>query len=73
MSVKHALLVTVPCILVVTYFYSIGSVKESEEFDRLSPEEAKRRLALMLPKMDLNNDQNIDRIELKKWILNSFV
>lgn len=51
----------------------LGSVKESEEFDRLSPEEAKRRLALMLPKMDLNNDQNIDRIELKKWILNSFV
>lgn len=50
----------------------LGSVKESEEFDKLSPEESKRRLALLLPKMDLNGDENIDRLELKKWILNSF-
>ncbi|KAJ0181559.1 hypothetical protein K1T71_002281 [Dendrolimus kikuchii] len=50
----------------------LGSVKESEEFDRLSPEESKQRLALLLPQMDLNGDQNIDRMELKKWILNSF-
>ncbi|XP_030027423.1 reticulocalbin-2 isoform X2 [Manduca sexta] len=50
----------------------LGSVKESEEFDKLSPEESKRRLELMLPKMDLNGDKFIDRLELKDWIMNSF-
>ncbi|XP_028156604.1 reticulocalbin-2 isoform X1 [Ostrinia furnacalis] len=51
----------------------LGSVKEAEEYDKLTPEESRRRLALLLPKMDLNGDQNIDRLELKKWILNSFI
>ncbi|XP_013147077.1 PREDICTED: reticulocalbin-2 [Papilio polytes] len=50
----------------------LGSVKEAEEYDKLSPEESQRRLAKLLPKMDLNGDQFIDRKELKKWILNSF-
>ncbi|KAI8427402.1 hypothetical protein MSG28_001955 [Choristoneura fumiferana] len=50
----------------------LGSVKEAEEYDKLSPEESKRRLALLLPKMDVNGDQFIDRNELKEWILNSF-
>lgn len=72
MSVRIVLIVLMPLILVVTYYYSIGSVKESEEFDRLSPEESKKRLAQLLPQMDLNGDRNIDRLELKKWILNSF-
>lgn len=65
-------MVFIPVMLVVTYYYSIGSVKEAEEYDKLSPEESKRRLALLLPKMDLNGDQFIDRVELKEWILNSF-
>lgn len=69
---KHALLVLVPGVLVVTYYFSIGSVKEAEEYDRLSPEESRKRLSLLLPKMDLNSDSYIDRDELKKWILNSF-
>ncbi|CAG4972682.1 unnamed protein product [Colias eurytheme] len=51
----------------------LGSVKEAEEFDKLSPEESKRRLELLLPKMDLNGDKFIDRDELRKWILNSFI
>ncbi|XP_041978067.1 reticulocalbin-2 isoform X2 [Aricia agestis] len=51
----------------------LGSVKEAEEYDKLSPEEARQRLALLLPKMDLNGDQYIDRKELRKWILNSFI
>ncbi|XP_045761406.1 reticulocalbin-2 isoform X1 [Maniola jurtina] len=51
----------------------LGSVKEAEEYDRLSPEESRRRLGLLLPKMDLNGDKVIDRVELKKWILNSFI
>lgn len=69
---KLALLFLVPGILVVTYYFSIGSVKEAEEYDRLSPEESRKRLSLLLPKMDLNSDSFIDRTELKKWILNSF-
>ncbi|XP_047042026.1 reticulocalbin-2 [Helicoverpa zea] len=51
----------------------LGSVREAEEFDKLSPEESKRRLALLLPKMDLNGDQQVDRKELKNWILKSFI
>lgn len=73
MSVQRALFILAPLALAVTYYFSIGSVKDAEEYDKLSPEEAKRRLALLLPKMDLNGDQQIDRLELKKWILNSFV
>lgn len=50
----------------------LGSVKEAEEFDQLSPDESKKRLAVLVTKMDLNNDQFIDRHELKAWILRSF-
>lgn len=73
MSMKQALVVLVPAIIYLTYYFTIGSVKEAEEFDKLSPEDAKRRLSLLLPKMDLNGDKLIDRLELKKWILNSFM
>ncbi|XP_013192981.2 reticulocalbin-2 isoform X3 [Amyelois transitella] len=51
----------------------LGSVKEAEEFDKLKPEESRRRLGQLLPQMDLNKDQSIDRSELKAWILNSFI
>ncbi|XP_046385127.1 reticulocalbin-2 isoform X1 [Ischnura elegans] len=50
----------------------LGSVKEAEEFDQLPPEEAKKRLAVLLKKMDLDGDENISRKELKAWILRSF-
>lgn len=50
----------------------LGSVKEAEEFDHLSPVESKRRLSLLVQKMDMNNDRFIDRHELKAWILRSF-
>lgn len=73
MSIKAALLILVPSVLVVTYYFSVGSVKEAEEYDRLSPEESKKRLEQLLPKMDLDRDKFIDRDELKKWILNSFM
>lgn len=73
MSVQRALLVLAPLILAVTYYYTLGSIKEAEEYDKLSPEEAKRRLALLLPKMDVNKDLKIDRMELKQWIMNSFM
>lgn len=50
----------------------LGSVKEAEEFDNLTPEESKQRLAILITKMDTNNDKFIDRHELKAWILRSF-
>jgi reticulocalbin-2 len=50
----------------------LGSVKEAEEFDNLPAEESKRRLAILVTKMDLNDDRFIDRHELKAWILRSF-
>jgi len=50
----------------------LGSKKDAEEFDDLSPEEAKRRLKVLLGKMDRNMDESIDRNELYSWILRSF-
>lgn len=50
----------------------LGSSKDAEEYDGLPPEEAKRRLAILLKKMDLNQDQQISPKELKQWILRSF-
>lgn len=54
------------------FFQHTGSVKEAEEFDKLPIEESKRRLKILLTKMDLNADDFIDRNELKAWILRSF-
>lgn len=53
-------------------FCSPGSAKEAEEFDHLSPEESKRRLKVLLTKMDANGDKNVDRSELHAWIMRSF-
>ncbi|XP_068238964.1 reticulocalbin-2 isoform X2 [Palaemon carinicauda] len=50
----------------------LGSVKDAEEYDQLPPSEAKRRLEILLLKMDRNNDKYIDRKELHSWILRSF-
>nr|ALS04776.1 reticulocalbin-2-like isoform X1 [Pseudodiaptomus poplesia] len=38
----------------------LGSRREAEEFDELSPEESKKRLLVLLSKMDRNLDKNID-------------
>ncbi|GAB0093394.1 reticulocalbin-2 [Sergentomyia squamirostris] len=50
----------------------LGSVKEAEEFDNLSPDESKMRLGILVQKMDLNADGFVERHELKAWILRSF-
>ncbi|KAF7266303.1 hypothetical protein GWI33_020331 [Rhynchophorus ferrugineus] len=50
----------------------LGSYKEAEEYDHLPPEEAKRRLSILLTKMDISKDGYIDRKELKAWIIRSF-
>lgn len=53
-------------------YFLTGSIKEAEEFDKLPIEESKRRLGILLTKMDLNNDTIIERNELKAWIMRSF-
>lgn len=70
---KLALIVLTPVMMVVTLYYTLGSVREAEEFDRLSPDQAKEKLAKIAQKMDLNNDQHVDRVELKQWIMNNFL
>ncbi|XP_076039130.1 reticulocalbin-2-like isoform X4 [Oratosquilla oratoria] len=50
----------------------LGSAKDAKEFDSLPPEESKRRLRILLEKMDRNKDGSIDRTELHSWILRSF-
>lgn len=50
----------------------LGSAREAEEFDSLPPEEAKKKLAVLLDKMDRDGDKKISRKELKQWILRSF-
>ncbi|WP_411027162.1 hypothetical protein, partial [Salmonella sp. s54925] len=48
----------------------LGDMKE--EFDHLSPEEAKRRLKLLITKVDSNGDQSVTAEELKKWVKTVF-
>jgi len=50
----------------------LGSRKDAEEFDDLTPQEARKRLAVLITKMDRNLDKSIDRNELYSWILRSF-
>ncbi len=50
----------------------LGSAKEAEEFDQLPPAEAKKRLAVLLEKMDRDGDKKIVRKELQQWIMRSF-
>jgi len=50
----------------------LGSHKEAEEFDDLSPVEAKKRLRILAGKMDRNLDGFVDKTELRQWIVRSF-
>jgi len=50
----------------------LGSEKEVEEFEHLSPEVAKERLRKLSAKMDRNMDGKIEKKELQHWILRSF-
>ena len=43
-----------------------------QEFDDLEPEESKRRLGMLVKKMDKDGDSNVSREELVDWILMSF-
>ena len=44
---------------------SLGSHKEAEEFEHLSPDVAKERLRTLATKMDRNMDGKIDKKELQ--------
>ncbi|XP_029848832.2 reticulocalbin-2 [Ixodes scapularis] len=50
----------------------LGSRDAADEYDQLSPEEAKRRLQELAVKMDKDGDGYVDRTELIEWILRSF-
>jgi Ca2+-binding EF-hand superfamily protein len=41
---------------------------EAKEFDELTPEKSKERLAKLVPKMDLNGDGYIEENELREHI-----
>lgn len=49
-----------------------GSAKEAEKFDHLPPEESKKRLLLLLSKIDVDNNKFVDAKELFEWIVKSF-
>lgn len=50
----------------------LGSREEAEEYQALSPEKAKERLAKLVVKMDANGDGSVSFDELQIWITNSF-
>jgi len=50
----------------------LGSTEEADEYSQLPPEEAKRKLGLLVKKIDINSDGYVSREELKVWIINSF-
>lgn len=50
----------------------LGSKHDAEEFDDLPPEEAKKRLLILIKRMDLNKNQKIEHLELQQWIIRSF-
>ncbi|KAL3869094.1 hypothetical protein ACJMK2_041820 [Sinanodonta woodiana] len=50
----------------------LGSRKLEEEFDELTPEEAKKRLHALALKMDRNDDQFVTLEELTAWIIHSY-
>jgi Ca2+-binding EF-hand superfamily protein len=50
----------------------LGSTKDAEEFDQLPPEEAKKRLKILVDKMDSDSDGFVDKSEMNGWILKSF-
>jgi len=50
----------------------LGSHKEAEDFEKLPPEEAKKRLLVLAGKMDRNQDGAVDKVEMHQWIIRSF-
>lgn len=66
------LLNTILCIYRIFHIPLSGSLKEAKEFDKLTPEESKKRLLVLIKLMDLNKDGFVERHELKAWILRSF-
>lgn len=51
----------------------LGSREEAQEYENLPPEEAKKRLAKLVTKMDANGDGSVSHEELQNWITNSFL
>ena len=53
--------------------YCLGSEEEIEEYSQLPPEEAKRKLGELFLRMDVDGNSYLDKDELSKWILKSFM
>lgn len=51
----------------------LGSEKTADEFDHLSPDESKRRLAALARKMDKNSDGFVTEEELTDWVHKSLL
>lgn len=49
----------------------LGGEDEADEFDSLSPEESRERLAKLVDRIDVNHDGNITEVELKNWVYQS--
>ncbi|CAH8863847.1 unnamed protein product [Trichobilharzia szidati] len=50
-----------------------GSHEYSQRFKELDPDEAKRQLGKLFHKIDTDNNEKIDKEELKQWIVKSFM
>jgi Ca2+-binding EF-hand superfamily protein len=50
----------------------LGSQDVNDEFSKLSASEAKKKLAVLLSKMDVNGDSYISSNEISDWVLNNF-
>ena len=57
----------------VVLYLCAGSEDLEEEFAGLPPEEARRRLQRIAEQHDTDNDGQISKDEMYKWITNSFL
>ena len=55
------------------YCVQLGSVNANHEFEQLPPHESKRRLRLILDRMDADHDGTLSKKEIADWVVHSFV
>jgi len=51
---------------------TLGSQDANDEFSKLSAHEARKRLAVLLHRMDTSGDSLISNQEISDWVLNNF-
>lgn len=50
----------------------LGSLDTNDDYSKMSAHEAKKKLSVLLKKMDLNGDAYISKTEISDWVLASF-